>query len=279
MKAGDHAKGESTIESSIREEAQGTRRHRVNKESKRERRGTASLVATCLVDQFAPQVGESVVSVLESAGLTVEFVEGQTCCGQPAFNSGFRDDARDVAWRFVELFESVPGDIVCPSGSCTAMVRNYYPVLFRDDRAKAARAAAVAGRVWEFTEYLVDVLGITDLGVKSDAEATYHKCCHLLRELHVESQPERLLSDVSGLEMVELTRADVCCGFGGAFSAKMPDISTAMLEEKIEYIERAGVSTVIAGDTGCIMHMQGGLRRRGSDVQVVHIAEVLAGRH
>lgn len=238
---------------------------------------SVSLFATCLVDQFAPEVGEAVVSVLESQGVRVDFPTDQTCCGQPAFNSGFRTDARDVATRFVELFEHTEGDIICPSGSCAAMVRNYYPVLFRDDAELRARAEAVARRVYEFTEYLVDVLGIEATESSFVATATYHQCCHLLRELHVDEQPKRLLSGVPGLQITELNRADVCCGFGGAFSVKMSDISTAMLEEKLDNIESTGARTVIAGDTGCIMHMQGGLRRKGSDVQVVHIAEVLAG--
>lgn len=239
-----------------------------------------NLFATCLVDQFAPQVGIAVVYVLDAAGIEVNLVEGQTCCGQPAFNSGFRREARDVAWRFVELFEDVPGDIVCPSGSCVAMVRNYYPVLFVDHPEMVERARRVADRVYEFSEYLVDVLHTVDLGAisSSDKTATYHKCCHLLRELHVDQQPGRLLEQVDGLKLVELERADVCCGFGGAFAVKMSDISSAMMREKISNIEKSLANTVIAGDTGCIMHLQGGLRRAGSNVQVVHLAEVLARR-
>lgn len=222
----------------------------------------------------------AVVAVLDATEIEVNLVEGQTCCGQPAFNSGYRRDASDVAWRFVELFEDVPGDIICPSGSCVAMVRNYYPVLFRDDPEKVERARQVADRVYEFSEYLVNVLGKVELTTasSSDSSATYHKCCHLLRELHVDEQPQRLLEQVNGLELVELERADVCCGFGGAFAVKMSDISTAMMREKISNIKRSGAKTVIAGDTGCIMHLQGGLRREGSDVQVVHLAEILAGR-
>ena len=222
----------------------------------------------------------AVVAVLDAAEIEVNLVDGQTCCGQPAFNSGYRRDARDVAWRFVELFEDVPGDIICPSGSCVAMVRNYYPELFRDDPEKVEKARLVADRVYEFSEYLVNVLGKVELAAasSSDSSATYHKCCHLLRELHVDEQPQRLLEQVNGLELVELERADVCCGFGGAFAVKMSDISTAMMREKISNIKLSGAKTVIAGDTGCIMHLQGGLRREGSDVQVVHLAEILAGR-
>ena len=237
-----------------------------------------TLFGTCLVDQFAPKVGEAVVSVLESFGIRVDYLEDQTCCGQPAFNSGFRSDARAVATRFVELFESTDGDIVCPSGSCAAMVRNYYPILFSEDSEMRARAERVARRVYEFTEYLADVLEADGTTAGIEMRATYHECCHMLRELHIDAQPKRLLSKVPGLDLIELNRSDVCCGFGGAFSVKMSDISTAMLEEKLANIELTGAKTVIASDTGCVMHMQGGLRRKGSDVQVVHIAEVLAGR-
>lgn len=238
-----------------------------------------NLFTTCLVDQFAPQVGIAVISVLDTAGIEARLVEGQTCCGQPAFNSGFRDDARDVAWRFVELFEGTSGDIVCPSGSCVAMVRNYYPVLFRDDAEKSRRAARLAGRVYEFSEFLANMAGTADFSVEIPPTiATYHKCCHLLRELHVDQQPQLLLAYLRGLELVELERADVCCGFGGAFAVKMSDISAAMMAEKLSNIKRSGAEKVIAGDTGCIMHMQGGLRRDGSDIQVLHLAEVLAGR-
>lgn len=234
-----------------------------------------NLFVTCLVDQFAPQVGESTVNILESLGLQVDFPADQTCCGQPAFNSGFRSDARAVASRFLDIFEQTDGPIVCPSGSCAAMVRNFYPVLFRDDKAELIRAEHVANRVYELTEFIVDVMNKTDLGIVRELEATYHRCCHLLRELHVDEQPVTLLDGVSGLDITPMERDEVCCGFGGAFSVKMSDISTAMLDEKLDNITATGAKTVIAGDTGCIMHMQGGLRRRGSDIQVVHIAEVL----
>ena len=236
------------------------------------------LFGTCLVDQFSPQVGVAVATVLELQGCEVEQIDGLTCCGQPAFNSGFRRDAFEVAWRFVELLDHTEDDIVSPSGSCVAMVRNYYPVLFRDHPDKASRAQSVAARVYEFSEYLVGVLGEVDLGAALTGTAAYHKCCHLLRELHIDQEPQELLANVKGLELAPLERADVCCGFGGAFSVKLSEISTAMLEEKINFIKRSQADTVIAGDTGCIMHMQGGLRRAGVDVQVLHLAEVLAGQ-
>ena len=247
----------------------------MNRESTSEFPRRVNLFVTCLVDQFMPNVGMSVVNILEARGIEVHFPPDQTCCGQPAFNSGFRSDARPVAARFLDIFEATDGPIVCPSGSCAAMVRNFYPDLFRDYPEELARAAKIAQRVYEVTEFIVDVLGIDDLDVSKNIDATYHRCCHLLRELHVDEQPTTLLDNVDGLELKPMVRDEVCCGFGGAFSVKMSDISTAMLDEKLDNVLATGASTLIAGDTGCIMHMQGGLRRRGSDVQVVHIAELL----
>ena len=247
----------------------------MNRENTSELPRRVNLFVTCLVDQFMPNVGMSVVNILEARGIEVHFPPDQTCCGQPAFNSGFRSDARPVAARFLDIFEATDGPIVCPSGSCAAMVRNFYPDLFRDHPEELARAAKIAPRVYEVTEFIVDVLGIEDLEVRKDIDATYHRCCHLLRELHVDQQPMALLDNVGGLDLKPMVRDEVCCGFGGAFSVKMSDISTAMLDEKLDNVLATGVSTLIAGDTGCIMHMQGGLRRRGSDVQVVHIAELL----
>lgn len=235
----------------------------------------ANLFVTCLVDQFAPNVGMSVVNILESRGIEVHFPPEQTCCGQPAFNSGFRNDARPVASRFLDIFEDTEGPIVCPSGSCVAMVRNFYKDLFRGHPDELARAKRLSERIYEFSEFMVDVLGIEDLGLSTDIDATYHRCCHLLRELHIDEQPTALLENVEGLTVKPMERDEVCCGFGGAFSVKMSDVSTAMLNEKLDNVLATGASTLIAGDTGCIMHMQGGLRRRGADVQVVHIAELL----
>ena len=244
--------------------------------STRARPERVTLFATCMVDQLAPDIGVSTVEVLEYLGLRVDFVDEQTCCSQPAFNSGFRSEALPVARRFVELFENVEGPIVVPSGSCAAMVRNYYPELFRDYPDLAGRAERVAERLYEFTEFIDRFFGADSLKGRLNDTATYHKCCHLLRELGVDRPPLELLGNIEGLEMTPLERADVCCGFGGAFSVKMPDISSAILDEKLDYIEATGAKTVVAGDTGCIYQMQGGLRRRGSKVQVVHIAEILA---
>ena len=234
----------------------------------------ATLFVTCLVDQFRPQVGDSVVSVLNRLDVSVDVPPDQTCCGQPAFNSGFRKEAREVARRFLDVFD---GDqpIVCPSGSCGAMVRNFYPILFRDEPAELERVKRVADRLWEFTEFIVDGLGEESVPAANAESATYHKCCHALRELGIDEQPAKLLSGIEGLELMPMERSEVCCGFGGAFSVKMPDISTAMLKEKLDNVEKTGAKRLIAGDTGCIMHMEGGLRRRGSDVKVSHTAEAL----
>lgn len=266
-----------------------------------------SLFVTCLVDQFRPQAGDAVVDVLDEFGVEADVPGDQTCCGQPAFNSGFRKEAREVASRFLDIFDIPPKPggpelaarpIVSPSGSCAAMVRNYYPVLFRDDPAELARVRRVSERLWEFSEFIVDGLGETVSGgtagsgepvtpgtgagvetevpKKAGESATYHRCCHALRELGVDRQPVALIDAIGGIDLRPLERSEVCCGFGGAFSVKMPDISTAMLNEKLDNVERTGASRLIAGDTGCIMHMEGGLRRRGSSVQVLHIAELLA---
>lgn len=253
---------------------------------------SAALFVTCLVDQFRPNVGNAVVSVMDSLGISIDVPAEQTCCGQPAFNSGFRNEAREVASRFLDIFDTPQGSdqsdrpIVAPSGSCGAMVRNYYPVIFRDDPEELARAKRVADRLWEFSEFIVDGLGQTvptalsevaaDEDQKSKNSSTYHRCCHSLRELGIDQQPTALLDAIENLDQKPLERSEVCCGFGGAFSVKMPDISTAMLDEKLDNVEATGASRLIAGDTGCIMHMEGGLRRRGSDVQVLHIAELLA---
>ncbi|MCX8251727.1 MAG: (Fe-S)-binding protein [Dehalococcoidia bacterium] len=237
------------------------------------------LFVTCLVDQFRPEVGESVVNVLERLHIQVDFPEGQTCCGQPAFNSGFRDEAGDVARHFLDVFDATEGPIIVPSGSCGAMVRNFYGEMFEDDPAEMERVRRVGERIYEFTEFLVDVLGqddlVAEMGAQLDETATYHKCCHLERELGVDHQPQELLGQIKGLEMLPMYRPEVCCGFGGTFAVKFSDVSTAMLDEKLDNVAATGASMIVAGDTGCIMHMAGGLRRRGSDQQVRHIAEIL----
>jgi L-lactate dehydrogenase complex protein LldE len=234
------------------------------------------LFVTCLVDQLWSSVGTSTVEVLTRIGCRVEFDNRQTCCGQPAFNTGYRDEARRVAQRFIELCEDSEAEsFVSPSGSCTAMV-HHYPALFPDDDKWRARAEAVVARTFELSSFLVRVLRIEDVGARFRGRVTWHDACHGLRELGVHSEPRRLISNVRETEFVELENADACCGFGGTFSVKYPEISTAILDQKIEAINRAGVDAVVAGDASCLMQIGGRLSRTGSKVRPMHLAELLA---
>jgi L-lactate dehydrogenase complex protein LldE len=233
---------------------------------------------TCIVDALFPDVGEAALDVLEKQGLTVEFPEAQTCCGQPAFNSGFQDETRKVAEHFLDVFKGYDA-IVTPSGSCAAMVHHYYPELFKNHRRRD-EAMQIASRTFEFTQYLVDELGVTDVGaaLSKPTRAAIHDSCHGLREMHVSRQPRELLSHVQNLTLTELAGHDQCCGFGGLFAIKMGEISSAMLKDKITNINAADADLIITGDASCLMHMNGGLSRNQSPKRVVHIAEVLAGR-
>jgi len=236
-----------------------------------------SLFVTCIVDMIYPDTGMSVVKILEHLGVQVGFPMGQTCCGQPAFNSGYRTEAKTVAKQFLKAFADAEV-IVSPSGSCTAMVRHEYPTLFADDpdwREKAEHAAAIT---WEFTEYLVDGLGITDLNLKLPQSETFafHDGCHGLRLLGLQNQARTLLKNTDNATVTELNECDVCCGFGGLFAVKMPGVSNAMLQTKIENIEATDAGTIITGDASCLTQMNGGLSRKGSGKRVRHIAEVLA---
>ncbi len=237
-----------------------------------------ALFVTCIVDALFPDTGEAALDILERAGATVEFPTSQTCCGQPAFNSGFHDDAREVARQFVRTFAKYD-HIVTPSGSCAAMVRHYYHELFKDDPMHDA-ANHVAAHTYELTEYLVDVLKVTDLGTSlpTPTRAVIHDACHGLRGLGIRNQPRALLRNVGNLTLNELTGHDQCCGFGGLFAVKMSDISGAMLNDKLANIGAADADIVITGDCSCLMHMNGGLSRKNSPKRVVHVAEVLAGR-
>jgi L-lactate dehydrogenase complex protein LldE len=235
-----------------------------------------SLFVTCLVDQLWPSVGTSAVEVLRRVGCDVHFDERQTCCGQPAFNTGYRDPARDLARRFIELYEADPAEaIVAPSGSCTAMI-HHYEDLFEDDAGWRARARAIAERTHELSSFLVNVLGLEDVGASFPGRVTWHDACHGLRELGLHSEPRRLLSKVRGAEFVEMTNADACCGFGGTFSVKYPEVSVAIVDRKVDAIEEAGVDAVVSADASCLMQIGGRLSRRGSTVRAMHLAEVLA---
>ncbi len=237
-----------------------------------------SLFITCLVDQLWPAVGMSAVEVLRRAGCEVVFDERQTCCGQPAFNTGYRNEARLLAQRFIEIFEETGSDaIVSPSGSCTAMVHHFHE-LFPNDERWRRRAEAVAERTHEFSAFLVDTLGVEDVGASFRGRVTWHDACHGLRDLNLHSEPRRLIRNVRRAEFVELPNADSCCGFGGTFSVKYPEISVAILDNKIEAIEKAGVRAVISGDASCLMQIGGRLTRKKSTVRAMHLAELLSAR-
>jgi L-lactate dehydrogenase complex protein LldE len=237
-----------------------------------------SLFVTCLIDQLWPAIGTSAVEVLRRAGCEVRFDARQTCCGQPAFNTGYRSEARKLAERFIETFEESGTDmIVSPSGSCTAMV-HHFRELFPDSESWRKRAHALAERTHEFGSFLVNVLGVEDVGASFRGRVTWHDACHGLRDLNIQSEPRRLIKGVSGAEFVELVNADACCGFGGTFSVKYPEISVAILDNKIDAIEQAGVRAVVSGDASCLMQIGGRLTRNNSSVRVMHLAELLAAR-
>ncbi len=239
---------------------------------------TVQLFVTCLINSFFPDVGEAMVHVLNRAGVKVAFPPGQTCCGQPAFNAGLRHEARPLAEHTIKVFEETTGEIIIPSGSCAAMLRYDYLELFKDDPHWLQRARALAGRVHEFTEYLVDVRGISDLGSRWPGKLTYHPSCHLLRMLGVDRQPRLLLSCVRDADIIELPERADCCGFGGVFSVEHPELSAEFLKRKIANLEKTASPTLVVCDTGCLMHIQGGLQHQGKDQRVVHIAEVLNSR-
>ena len=236
---------------------------------------TVQLFVTCLIDSFFPSVGESIVHVLNRAGVRVEFPAAQTCCGQPAFNAGLRSQARPLAEHTIRVFEKTAGDIIVPSGSCAAMLRDGYPELFKDDPRWLKRAQTLAGRVYEFTQYLVDVRGLSDLGSRWPGKLTYHSSCHLLRSLGVDRQPRLLLSCVKDAEVIDLPGRADCCGFGGVFSLEHPELSAEFLKRKIVNLEKTASPTLVVCDTGCLMHIQGGLLRAHKKQRVVHIAQVL----
>lgn len=233
------------------------------------------LFVTCLVDLMRPSVGFAAVKLLEDAGCVVD-APVQTCCGQPAYNSGDRGTARDLAERVIKAFEGFDY-IVAPSGSCAGMLKVHYPELFADDPNWLPRANALAARTHELTSFLVDVLGVTRVEASFDGAVTYHDSCSGLRELGVKAQPRRLLSSMEGLILVEMNDSDVCCGFGGTFAVKYGDISGAIVEAKAKNVEAAQAPTLLAGDLGCLMNMAGKLSRDGKPIQVRHVAEVLAG--
>ena len=239
-------------------------------------RPQVALFVTCLVDLMRPSVGFSAVKLLEAAGCDVAVPEAQTCCGQPAYNSGDKVDAKAIARQTIKAFEGYDY-IVAPSGSCAGMLSKHYPELFEGDDAMSARARDLARRTYELISFLTDVRGMTSVYAEFDGAVTYHDSCSSLREMHVRTQPRKLLQSIDGVEIRELTFNEACCGFGGTFCVKYPDISNKMVSDKCADISETGAETVLAGDMGCLLNIAGKLKREGSSVEVRHIAEVLAG--
>ncbi len=232
---------------------------------------------TCIGDQFFPQVGICAVTVLQRLGVEVTFNPAQTCCGQPAFNTGFRQEAREVAAHVLDLYRDAEY-VVAPSGSCTTMVRVFYPELFADDPERLRQALELKKRFFEFSEFLVKVLKVEDVGASFPRRVAYHDSCHLLRELGIEQEPRTLLRAVRGIQMVELPDNQLCCGFGGTFAVKFPEVSVAMAQDKLCTASDAGAEVLVANDSGCLMHLAGVIHRQGLPLRTMHLAELLAKR-
>lgn len=235
------------------------------------------LFVTCLVDLFRPNVGFSAVELLEAAGCDVVVPRTQTCCGQPAYNSGDKADTKEMALQVLEAFDEFDF-VVAPSGSCAAMIKKHYPEVFEDDPAMQAKFLALSEKTYELISFLTDVMFITQSPGEFAGSVTYHDSCSGLRELGVKEQPRKLLKNMGGVEVREMNDSEVCCGFGGTFCVKYSDISNAMVSKKTENIDDTGADLLLAGDMGCLMNMAGKLKRQGSKTQVRHVAEVLAGK-
>lgn len=233
-----------------------------------------ALLVTCLVDLFRPSVGFAAVKLLEAAGCAVEVPRAQTCCGQPAYNSGDKADAKAIVRQVIAAFAGYDY-VVAPSGSCAGMVRVHYPELFADEPAMLARAEDLAARTYELVSFLTDVCGVEGVAARCAQRATYHDSCSGLRELGVKAQPRKLLNSVVGLTLDELPGAEICCGFGGTFGVKYPEISDKMASDKVADINATGADCVLAGDLGCLLQIAGKLSRAGSRVQARHVVEVL----
>jgi len=240
-------------------------------------KANADLFVTCIIDQLYPEVGVSVVKVLRRLGVNVGFPKDQSCCGQPLYNTGFTQESRKLATRVLEQFKD-SDYVVVPSGSCAATIRVFYLELFADVPSLLSQAKALAAKTYEFSEFLVDVLGVDDAtacGASQQGSAAYHPSCHLLRELGVREGPAKLLDSVPGLEREELAGAEECCGFGGTFSVKFPHISEEMVADKIANVQASGADTLVACDMSCLMNMGGALNRQGSNVKIRHLAQIL----
>jgi len=236
---------------------------------------TVDLFIPCFVDQLYPETAFNMVKILEHAGCTVHYNPQQTCCGQPAFNSGFQQEARSIGKKFLKDFTEGNHYIVAPSGSCTGYVRNYYPQLF-ENSSEINTCKQIGKRLYEFTEFLSDILHITDMGAAFSAKATYHDGCGSLRECGIKDAPRRLLAEVRGLELVEMKECETCCGFGGTFAVKYETISTGMAETKVQSALETGAEYIISADLSCLMHIESYIRQQNQPLKTIHIADVLA---
>ncbi|SRR6056297_1300481 len=235
------------------------------------------LFIQCLIDALYPEVAIDLVRTLERMGVDYVYPTSQTCCGQPLFNTGHRKEAIRAAKRFITLFE--PADcIVCPSGSCVHMVKYHYPDLFIEDQKWYQRAQDISNKIYEYSQFLVDILGLADIQARYHGNVTYHDSCHLLRGLGIKEQPRLLLNNVKGLQLIEMPDSEKCCGFGGAFAFQHPEISSSMLEDKVDNILASEAETVVGCDISCLMNIEGMLKKRGSSINVLHIAQILASR-
>lgn len=235
-----------------------------------------ALFATCLVDFMRPSVGFAAAQLLEQAGCSVDVPVAQTCCGQPAWNNGDTENARHLARQVIDVFYDYEYVIV-PSGSCAGMLRHHYPTVLADDPDYSEKASDLAARCHELTSFLVDVLGVTTTAATFNGRLTWHDSCSCLREMKVSQQPRQLLASLPGCELVELSDNEVCCGFGGTFCVKFPEISTRMVTDKVDAIVATGATTVAAADLGCLLNIAGRISRRELPIRVFHVAELLAG--
>lgn len=245
--------------------------------NKRDASGTTALFIPCVVDQFFPDIGESMVKVFHEQRIPMAYPSEQTCCGQLAFNNGYWERARLLAKRFIKVFEKSEA-IVAPSGSCVEMVRNNYPLLFESEPDWLQRARAVSTKTYEFSEYLVDVLGVVDVGACYEGQVTFHDACHCYGGLGIYIQPRVLLNHVKRVDFVEMQDSTKCCGFGGTFWNKLPHISNAMVDDKVNNIVESRAGAVITSEPACLMNIKGRISRRGLDIQVLHLAQILANR-
>ncbi len=234
-----------------------------------------SLFIPCTVDLFLPRVGEAVVSLLRRAGVNPVYHEDQTCCGQPAMNAGYQSEARKVAKHFISVFEK-DEVVVSPSGSCVCMVKYHYPELLADEPRWLKRAEQLSSRIYELSQYLVDVLKAEDLGASFDGKVAYHESCHILRGLGVSAQPKKLIQAVKGAELMPMNDADSCCGFGGEFANNYPEISASMLQDKVENFLSSGADLLILCEPGCLLNIGGYLHRNHPGKKVMHLASFLA---